>query len=130
MSGVVSKSVFTLSDLEKLMIGATADKLFIIKFGAPWCGPCKRIKEPAEAMMSKIQDTYGDKVMCINICIDSDLELFGQLKKHRIVQGVPAILAYRGTDMQDPKYQPMDSVSGGNIDNIEAFFKRCEGYLR
>ena len=119
-----------MSDLQKLLIGCSSDKLFIIKFGAPWCGPCKRIKEMAEGTMATLAQNYGDKVVCANINIDKDLDLYGQLKRHRIVQGVPAILAYRGTDCQDPWYQPVDSVSGGNVSNIEAFFARCEKRLK
>ena len=31
--------------------------VFIIKFGAPWCGPCKSLKP----IMDKMSDTYKDK---------------------------------------------------------------------
>ena len=116
--------------LQKLLVGQTSDKLFIIKFGAPWCGPCKSIKTMATAAMSKLANTHGGHVVCVDICIDDDLDLYAELKRRRVVRGVPAILAYRGTDMQDPWYHPMDSVSGGDQVKVSAFFERCEGYLR
>lgn len=121
---------FSVCDLEKLLVGQTSDKLFIIKFGAPWCGPCNKIKPMANAAMSKLSEIHGERVVCVDICIDDDLDLYGELKRRRIVKGVPSILAYRGTDMQDPWYQPMDSVSGGDEAKISAFFERCEGCLR
>lgn len=116
--------------LQKLLVGQTSDKLFIIKFGAPWCAPCKSIKPMATAAMSKLATTHGGHVVCVDICIDDDLDLYAELKRRRVVKGVPAILAYRGTDMQDPWYHPMDSVSGGDQAKVSAFFERCEGYLR
>ena len=121
---------FTLTDLQKLLVGSTSDKLFIIKFGASWCGPCKRIKAVAEGRMDALVRGYCGKAVCVNIDIDEHLDLYGQLKRHRIVRGIPAVLAYRGTDCQDPWYQPLDSVSGGDITNIEAFFARCEARLQ
>jgi len=117
---------FTLSDLEKLLIGNSSNKLFILKFSATWCGPCKRIKTMAEEKMAKLMENHIDKVVCANIDIDDNMDLYGQLKTKKVVKGVPAILAYMGTEMQDPWYYPFDSVSGGNIDNIENFFSRCE----
>ena len=124
-----SEEGFSVDGLQKLLIGQTSDKLFIIKFGAPWCGPCQRIKPMANAAMSKLAATHGERVVCVDICIDDDLDLYAELKRRRVVKGVPSILAYRGTDMQEPWYQPMDSVSGGDESKITAFFDRCKGYL-
>jgi thiol-disulfide isomerase/thioredoxin len=125
-----TKEGFRVEDLKKLLIGSTSDKLFIIKFGAPWCGPCQRIKPLTDGTMSRLADEYGKRIVCVNICIDVDIELYGELKRRRVVNGVPVILAYRGTDMQEPWYHPMDSVSGADIEKIEAFFDRCETYVK
>ena len=127
---MASEEGFSVDGLHKLLIGQTSDKLFIIKFGAPWCGPCKKIKPMANAAMSKLAAAHNERVVCVDICIDEDLDLYAELKRRRVVRGVPSILAYRGTDMQDPWYQPMDSVSGGDEAKISAFFARCEGFLR
>lgn len=121
---------FSVDCLHKLLVGQTSDNLFIIKFGAPWCAPCQKIKPMATAAMSTLADTHGEGVVCVDICIDEDLDLYAELKRRRVVRGVPSILAYRGTDMQEPWYQPMDSVSGGDQAKISAFFERCDGYLR
>ena len=127
---MTSEDNFTMDSLNKLLIGNTSDKLFIIKFGAPWCAPCRKIKPMADGAMERLAATYSEKVVCVDICIDDDLDLYVELKRRRVVRGVPSILAYRGTDMQDPWHQPMDSVSGGDETKIAAFFQRCEGYLR
>ena len=121
---------FSVNGLQKLLIGQTSDKLFIIKFGAPWCGPCQKIKPMANAKMSKLTTTYNEQVVCVDICIDDDLDLYAELKRRRVVKGVPSILAYRGADIQEPWYQPMDSVSGGDEAKLLAFFERCEGYMQ
>ena len=116
----------SMTDLQKLLIGSTANKLFIIKFGAPWCAPCKKIKLMAEERMDKLTSDYDPLVICMNISIEKDLDLYGSLKRKRVVQGVPTILAYQGTACEDPWYQPVDSVSGGDQKKIDAFFNRCE----
>ena len=127
---MTSEEGFNVDGLHKLLIGHTSDKLFIIKFGAPWCGPCKKIKPMANATMLKLAEDHGERVVCVDICIDDDLDLYAELKRRRVVKGVPSILAYRGTDMQEPWYQPMDSVSGGDESKISAFFDRCKRYLQ
>jgi len=126
---MASEEGFSIEGLHKMLIGETSDKLFIIKFGAPWCAPCRKIKPMADATMLKLVEDHGERVVCVDICIDDDLELYAELKRRRVVRGVPSILAYRGTDMQEPWYQPMDSVSGADEAKISEFFDRCKEYL-
>lgn len=118
-----------LEDLERLLVGHTSDKLFIIRFGAEWCAPCRHTAPAAHEAMERLSHKHQSKVVCISIDIDDSLELYAELKRRRALTGVPSILAYRGTDMQDPWFYPMDSVSGGSLDKVDEFFTRCDSYV-
>tara|TARA_Y100000389_G_scaffold32158_1_gene27332 strand:- start:98 stop:451 length:354 start_codon:yes stop_codon:yes gene_type:complete len=103
-----------------------ADKsLLIIKFTANWCGPCNNIKNVTESYVKK----FPESIKFIEIDIDESLELYIFLKNKKMVNGIPAILAYYpGT--KDNFYVPDDSCLGGNIDNVTKFFERCLNYVK
>jgi thiol-disulfide isomerase/thioredoxin len=54
--------------------------LFIIKFGASWCQPCKKIKHVVDGVFSTTPDT----VLCADIDIDEkgNQEIYLKLKKY------------------------------------------------
>lgn len=116
----------SVDDLQRLLVGHTSDKLIIIRFGAEWCAPCKHTEPTALKAMENLSQKHKEKVVCIAIDIDESLELYAELKRRRALTGVPSILAYRGTDMQEPWYYPMDSVSGGDLNKVNDFFARCD----
>lgn len=118
-----------IDDLERLLVGRTSDKLLIIRFGAEWCAPCRHTEPVALAEMERLSDKHKNKIVCMAIDIDESLELYAELKRRRALTGVPSILAYRGTDMQDPWFYPLDSVSGGDLAKVREFFARCDGYV-
>ena len=92
--------------------------VFIIKFGAVWCGPCKRIN----GLVHDYIKIMPDNVQCAVIDIDINLEVYGFLKKKRIINGVPTILAYYKDNLH---YMPDDMVSGADTVKVTEFFKRC-----
>ena len=51
--------------------------VFIIKFGADWCKPCKIIENDVLDYFSKMPDN----VKCAIIDVDESIELYGFLKK-------------------------------------------------
>ena len=90
----------------------------IMKLGAEWCGPCKRI----EGLVKACMDQAPIDVQCVVIDVDESLEIYSFLKKNRVVNGIPAILAYyQGND----HYIPNDSVIGSDNNQVIAFFQRC-----
>jgi thiol-disulfide isomerase/thioredoxin len=89
----------------------------VIKFGATWCGPCKRI-EPA--LNHYINQMPPNVQVCI-IDIDECFELYSLLQRKRMVNGVPAILAYYKENISA---MPDDSVIGADIPQIDLFFNR------
>jgi len=92
--------------------------IIILKFGASWCKPCKLIETP-------VYNFFGsspDNVICGDIDIDDSFDVFSYLKTKRMVSGVPTLLCYKKGNIT---YIPDDSVSGYDLNNLNAFFIRC-----
>jgi thiol-disulfide isomerase/thioredoxin len=113
------------NELNSMQQNLEQKTLLIIKFTAEWCGPCKNIKN----ITQKYIDIFPNSIKFIEIDIDESLELYIFLKNKKMVNGIPAILAYYpGT--KDNFYVPDDSCLGGNIDNVTKFFERCLNYVK
>ena len=60
-----------------------------------------------------------------NINIDNDSELFIALKSKKMIKSIPTLLFYNNKVKRDSWYIPDDSVIGGDINQVYAFFDRC-----
>lgn len=92
--------------------------LLILKFGATWCGPCKRIEPLVHEWIEKLPEN----VQFCMIDIDDCLDLYVFLQKKKMINGVPGILCYYKNNLN---YIPNDSVVGADANQINAFFERC-----
>tara|TARA_B100001094_G_C18060965_1_gene735039 strand:- start:214 stop:567 length:354 start_codon:yes stop_codon:yes gene_type:complete len=110
-----------LCEMQQLLQSKT---LIIIKFTANWCGPCKNIKPITQEYIKKLPSS----IKYIEIDIDESLDLYVFLKNKKMVNGIPAILAYYPGE-KDNFYIPDDSCLGGNINNVKQFFERCLNYV-
>ena len=97
--------------------------LVIMKLGAEWCGPCKRISPILEAFFA----TSPDTVLCADIDVDESFDLYAYLKSKKMVNGIPVILCYKKGNYN---YIPNDSVTGADPVQLDAFFKRCVAHLK
>lgn len=97
--------------------------LFIVKFTATWCGPCKKI---APFVYEQFKNT-PDIVTCANIDVDRNFDLFAFLKSKKMVKGVPVILAYK---KENTNYSPDFSVSGTDEEQLIVFFRNCVNYIK
>lgn len=103
-------------------LNSLGNRLVILWFSAPWCGPCRRIKALGEVKVEALKK-YKTDVYCINV--DDHMELFGWLKTKRMLKGIPSILAYYGDEKRDLWYCPDDSVLSGDPKLVTDFFDRC-----
>ena len=92
--------------------------LFIIKFGAEWCGPCKTIERDVTAFFRGAPP----QVQCAMIDIDKCPTIYGYLKSRKMVNGVPEILCYYKGNTD---FVPDDFIIGANKHELKLFFDRC-----
>ena len=68
--------------------------------------------------MSKNINT-NTNIICFDLDVDEMFDIYSYFKKNKLVNGIPAIFAYKkGNESFVPDY----SVSGANISNIDKFF--------
>jgi len=92
--------------------------VFIIKFGADWCAPCKLIEEDVKKFMNIMPET----VQCAIINVDECVDVYSYLKNKRMINGIPAIMVYHKGNV---KQFPDDMVVGADITKIAALFNRA-----
>jgi thioredoxin-like negative regulator of GroEL len=96
--------------------------LVIVKLGATWCGPCKKIAHIVEAFFA----SSPPNVICADIDVDESIDLYSYLKHKKMVNGIPVILMYKRGNVS---FAPDDSVTGADPSQLDAFFKRCGFHL-
>lgn len=92
--------------------------LVIIKFGATWCGPCKKIEKEVHNFFNYT----SDNVICADVDVDESIDLYSFLKSKKMVNGIPVLLCYRKGNVT---YIPDDSVTGADLNALGQFFQRC-----
>ena len=97
--------------------------LIIIKFGAEWCGPCKKIKPIVDAFFA----SSPDNVICCEIDVDESFDVYAFLKSKKMINGIPVMLCYK---KGNTNFFPDDSVTGINPAELDAFFRRCGQHLQ
>ena len=107
-------------DLQKLQ-AEMGNKVLIIKFGAEWCGPCKRIAPTFHNFISGCPTN----IIFADIDVDENLDLYIALKKNKMVNGIPAFLAFYGDKIREKWFIPDDSVTGADETTVNQFFDRC-----
>lgn len=88
--------------------------IIIIKFTATWCKPCQIIKET----VYKHFQNAPDDILCYDVDIDENFDVFAYLKSKKMVTGIPAILVWeQGND----SFAPDDGISGGDVIAVDNF---------
>ena len=94
---------------------------FIVKFGAEWCGPCKKADPLIYDWMSKMPPS----IQCAIVDIDENFEVYAFLKSKKMVNGIPVLLCYQTGNIS---WIPDQSVTGADDNQINMFFQKCLGY--
>lgn len=110
----------TLQDFSKVLNENPG--LVIIKLGATWCGPCKRIEQQVHHFM----DNLPPCMQGVILDVDENFELYAFFQKKKITKGIPAILCY---EKGQEGYIPIDSVLGSDTTEINLFFERCYKHM-
>jgi len=109
----------TTQDLQQLLVENQG--VLILKFSANWCGPCKKIKPFVDQYVAQMPQ----HVHLIHIDADESIELFSFFKNKRMLNGIPAMLAYyKG----NTGYVPNQIAIGADLRQIDAFFRTCAGF--
>tara|TARA_B100000989_G_scaffold296544_1_gene280010 strand:+ start:289 stop:1155 length:867 start_codon:yes stop_codon:yes gene_type:complete len=69
------------------VIEDSKEKLIIVDFWAPWCGPCKQLTPVLEKIIKK----YSEKINLVKINIDENQQIASQLR----IQSIPAVFAFK-----------------------------------
>jgi len=65
----------------------------VVEFGAPWCGPCKRLEPHFRAAAEK--DTHGDTIW-VRVDVDKDEGFLDEFA----IQSVPTLIYFYNGDRQ------------------------------
>ena len=99
--------------------------IIILKFTATWCGPCKKI----DPLCKQIVEKLPASIRFYEIDIDESIELYMKLKTYKMVNGIPALLAYKDGSRYK-WYIPDFSVVGSKESDIINFFETCVKYVQ
>ena len=75
------------NDFNDLVIEASLNKLIVVDFWAPWCGPCKQLTPTLEKIINNSQN----KVTLAKINIDENQQIAAQLR----IQSIPTVYAFK-----------------------------------
>ena len=98
----VSESTFVSDVIEK-----SKDKIVIVDFWAPWCGPCKALTPILESQATKKKE----HLEVVKVNVDENQGIASQLR----VQSIPAVFAFSDG-------QPVDGFMGAKTEpEVETF---------
>jgi len=64
-----------------------SDDLVLVKFGAPWCGPCREVDKE----LDKLEAANGDQLQVVRINVDNEPKLADQYS----VSAIPMLLLFK-----------------------------------
>ena len=84
-------------DFENKVLEESSNRLVVVDFWAPWCGPCKQLTP----ILEKVISSSPDKVILAKINIDENQQIAAQLR----IQSIPAVFAFKDK-------QPVNAFQG------------------
>lgn len=125
----ITKKIFTelsLESLQNILNNSNfKEKTLIIKLGATWCNPCKKIKD----LCNKCFLDMPENILCFDIDIDQNIEIFNAFKSKKMIKGVPSILLYNCKKSRPAWYVCDGCLTGSDEKRILEFFKQIKSNL-
>ena len=118
-------------DFDKKVLEESSNKLVVVDFCAPWCGPCKQLTP----VLEKIISSHPDKLVLAKINIDENQQIAAQLR----IQSIPAVFAFKDkqvvnafqgviTETEIVKF--LEKSLGNKLkDNFEDFYNEINSYF-
>ncbi len=118
-------------DFDKKVLEESSNKLVVVDFWAPWCGPCKQLTP----VLEKIISSHPDKLVLAKINIDENQQIAAQLR----IQSIPAVFAFKDkqvvnafqgviTETEIVKF--LEKSLGNKLkDNFEDFYNEINSYF-
>ncbi len=75
------------TDFENKVLEESSNRLVVVDFWAPWCGPCKQLTP----LLEKIISSSPEKIVLAKINIDENQQIAAQLR----IQSIPAVFAFK-----------------------------------
>ena len=85
-----------------------------LKFGADWCGPCKKIEHLVKEFFTKCPN----HVVRCDIDVDESFDLYAFMKTKKMVNGIPVVLVWKE---DNTSYIPDFSYVGGDPEGFTQF---------
>ena len=85
------------ADFETQVLEESYNRLVVVDFWAPWCGPCKQLTP----VLEKVISSSPDKIVLAKINIDENQQIASQLR----IQSIPAVFAFKDK-------QPVNAFQG------------------
>lgn len=124
MSKLMNNEVLNETLLRNKIAQLNDKELIIIKLTADWCGPCKSIKD----ICKQFEDSKPSSIQYYEIDIDESIDLYMKFKKTKMINGIPALLAYTNED-KEHWYIPEMCHLGSEKTGLVNFFKDCLKYV-
>ena len=83
----MSKYIFNITDDEFNKEVIQNDKVTLVDFWAPWCGPCKSMMP----ILDQISEHYQEKLKIVKINIDKNKNTATQFS----VRGIPTLMVFK-----------------------------------
>ena len=85
------------ADFETKVLEESSNRLVVVDFWAPWCGPCKQLTP----ILEKVISSSPDKIVLAKINIDENQQIAEQLR----IQSIPTVFAFKDK-------QPVNAFQG------------------
>ena len=119
------------NDFESKILQESTNRLIVVDFWAPWCGPCKQLTP----ILEKIISGSPEKIILAKINIDENQQIASQLK----IQSIPAVYAFKdkqvvnafqGVISETEVVKFLEKCLGEKlVNNFEDFYNKIQNLL-